>query len=260
MPQEQLTQPFMFPPTQEDLASDQQGLPHSLEIIREFLDQIHAPEDPFDPNGEWKHSYRIVIALRGAYGSSSHAGALKISRRLSGSELVELDIAQSVTASWYPATSNTTARLTCAADQLATPREWEVRSVHLDADRKPVNYTRISTKDAADGSKGRIGKRFTSNWSLFDAVQRLPFDGKPLTFDLLEDLDKPKLGHRLCYSGSMEVTLGGKPVRLHSFSHLGRGILPYTYWLDDNHRLLMAIGGLVAYLHDPEASLVEESQ
>lgn len=267
MAQQEKDKLFMPAPVKEDLRPIEQRLPHSLDIIHEFLDQVHAPVEPFDPSGEWQHSYRILVALRGGYDKSYAVGAFKIARRLSSFDSVELTITKSLKTEWYVATQNTQARSVCASDQLATPRKWEIQSVQLDDHQKPVNYSRISISGSADGrtihsDSGKrtfkLGKHFTSNWSLFDAVQRLSFEGEPIEFDLLEEMDKPRRAHRLFYSGSIETELGGKPTKLHSFTHLGEGILPTTYWLDDKHRLLMAICGLVTYLFDPEASLVEE--
>lgn len=103
-----------------------------------------------------------------------------------------------------------------------------------------------------------MGKRFSSNWSLFDAVQRLPFGGRPMEFDLLEELQKPRRGHKIQYSGALELTLGGKPTRLHGFVQTGQGIWDGAYFLDDNHRLLIASVGLMEYFYDPQAKVVEE--
>jgi len=49
-------------------------------------------------------------------------------------------------------------------------------------------------------------------------------------------------------------------MRLHSFEQTGDGILPYSYWLDDQHRLLLAVGGVRTFVWDPSARLPEDSQ
>ena len=70
---------------------------------------------------------------------------------------------------------------------------------------------------------------------------------------MLEDLELLKPGQRLYYAGSDEFPVGGKQMKLHSFEQLGWGIIPYTYWLDESHRLIVAIGSLRAYVLDSKA-------
>jgi hypothetical protein len=43
-------------------------------------------------------------------------------------------------------------------------------------------------------------------------------------------------------------------VRLRGFRQIGRGILPTHYWLDDEHRLIAASGGLRAFIWDNGAA------
>ena len=52
------------------------------------------------------------------------------------------------------------------------------------------------------------------------------------------------------YRLSADVLLAGQPVRLHAYDHLGEGIVPWIYWVDDRGRLLLAVSGLEAYLLD----------
>ncbi len=91
--------------------------------------------------------------------------------------------------------------------------------------------------------------RWTSFWSLFAVIPTLPFEaGAPLEFDLLEDLELPKPGQRIVYVGRHEVALAGRTLNLHVFEQTGRGVMPWRWWLDDAHRILLAAGGRRAYL------------
>jgi len=91
--------------------------------------------------------------------------------------------------------------------------------------------------------------RWTSSWSLFAAVPLLPFEaGAPLEFDLLEDLELLKPGQRIVYAGRHGVPLAGGALTLHVFEQTGRGVMPWRWWLDDAHRILLAAGGRRAYL------------
>jgi len=243
-------------------------LPHSLDIIGEYLKSFHPPDAAFDPNGEWDHRYVMWMALKGSGRNGWLGGRLRIKRRLT-SLGIELTVSQA-TVVQGSLTARTRATVVCGRDRLSTPRNWEIESEMLDGAGKQVDYTktRITGKAAEDAilqlgkaeRKLKVSKPFTSNWCLFDAVQRLPFNTKPLRFDMLEDLELVKLDQRLAYGRSVELELGGRNTRLHSFEQIGRGILPYTYWLDDQHRLLFAVGGLRTFIIEPNVSITEDKQ
>ncbi|MBM4049677.1 MAG: hypothetical protein FJ279_31665 [Planctomycetes bacterium] len=66
-----------------------------------------------------------------------------------------------------------------------------------------------------------------------------------------------KPNQRLAYRRSLELPLSDQKVKLHCFEHLGEGILPYEYWLDDQRRLLIAVSGMRAFIFDPTAQVAE---
>jgi hypothetical protein len=136
--------------------------------------------------------------------------------------------------------------VTCKADALATPMQWKTDFEVLDPQGRTVPLTAISTSGRSADIK--ISGPLNSDWSLLDAVQRLPFDSKPLEFTMLEELELLRPKQRLSAGATAEAELGGRTVKLHSFEQLGRGILPITYWLDENHRLIIAVGGRRALL------------
>jgi hypothetical protein len=196
-------------------------------------------------------------------------GAFRIRREPAGEDAAALDVTLAAKhggrGAWI---YRVEARLTCAVDQLATPRSWELRSLIMDPSGGIVTGT--EAKEAGQVSEGTIRyrrkvertmpapKAFTSNWSLFDALQRLPGnDVEPMTFDLLEEMSLLKPNQRLVYRQTVETELGGQRTRLHGFEQMGEAILPYCYWLDDQRRLLIAVGGRRAYIFDPSAELPE---
>jgi hypothetical protein len=141
---------------------------------------------------------------------------------------------------------STTASITCAADRIATPVEWTLRSAAMDGG-KPTPETSVEQKVKRPGG----GKPVTSNWTLLEAVQRLPFElPQPLAFEMLEDLDLVKPGQTLRAIAPATLEIGGRKTTLHGFRQTGRGILPTHYWLDDRHRLIAAAGALRAYVLD----------
>lgn len=245
-------------------------LPYSLDILSDYLPNVTPPEGSFDPTGDWDHRYTMWIALRGIHGKSHKGGALRIRRSATSSGGAELAISQ-VTGPMGGGgrISHTTAQAICDTDRLTTPRKWRIENRLVDPNGRQVDLTQA--RISGESKSGQVALRgrktdtlkmpgpFTSSWSLFDAVQRLPFDAQPIRFDMLEDLDLPKPGQRLAPGPSVELTLGARSVRLHSFEQTGYGILPYTYWLDDAHRLLMAVGGVRTFIWDPTAKLPEDA-
>ena len=256
------------------------SLPPSLAKVSAGLEKFQPPTGPFDPKGMWEHRYAIWVLYPEAPGAASRLsntrmsramGALRIRRQFAGDAItLDVDLATKQGGRGI-AVCHVSARVTCANDRLATPRSWQLRSVTLDQAGKPVEGTESQeTGQIADGMIRRRSKSeraipapkaFTSNWSLFDALQRLPGDDvEPMTFDMLEEMDLLKPNHRLHYRQTVEVSLGGQPVKLHGFEQIGEGILPYTYWLDDQRRVLMAIGGRRAFILDPSAEIPEVAQ
>jgi hypothetical protein len=243
-------------------------LPHSLDIISDYLGGFQPPDGQFDPNGDWDHRYLMWIALRGPAGKSWAGGALRIRRRAAAGGDVELQVSQMSRLHGGRDVGHTQATVMCARDTLATPRRWEIESAILDEAGKPTPYTQ--TRVSGEAVRGEIvlrgeGERrirapkpLTSNWSLFDAVQRLSPDTHPLSFAMIEDLELVKRRQRIAPRDAVELELGGRRVRLLGFEQIGEGILPYTYWLDEQHRLLFAVGGLRTFLFDPSARLPED--
>ena len=257
------------------------SLPHSLAKAVECLEGFQAPSGPFDPNGAWEHKYALWIVLpESQFGATRRLGGFRIKRTPASANdaTLQVDLAAVLggRAFYGKGTScyRVSAQLTCATDRLSTPRSWDLRSMILYETNKPVPGTEArETGQVAEGMIRRRGARrakertapapkaFTSNWSLFDAIQRLPGNEiAPMTFDMFEELDLLKPNQRLAYRQSIEMELGGKPVKLHGFEQIGEGILPYTYWLDDQRRVLMAIGGRRAFILDPSAEIPEAAQ
>ena len=160
----------------------------------------------------------------------------------------------------------TTATIQCASDALSTPRWWKLESVMRDTAGQEIASTRVVHQATVKGGaieatlsgrkhSSKTPLPFTSNWSLFDAVQRMGAKaGEPLRFALLEDLDLLKPNQVLSTAPSQTVEIaGGKQLALAAYERIGEGVLPYRYWLDDQHRLLFVLSGPRSYLYDPDA-------
>ncbi len=244
----------------------------SLDLYLEYLSGLSPPEGSFEAEGAWEHVYDVFpiyadLHLTGQAWSRQHKGMLRLKRTpLPGEEAFRLEVESEVTfLGWLPTrTQRTTASVKCADDRLATPLSWELESVALSAeDGSPVALSHMRESGVReDGAVELVfegGRRtlevsspLTSNWSLFDAVQRLPRGEAPgAEFEMLEDLRLRRAHQRLTAEDRTEVTMGGKSVPLYGFRQIGEGISPTHYWLDEQGRLLLAFGKMRAYIwHD----------
>ncbi len=244
--------------------------PHwSLDLYLEYLRGFLPPEGPFDPDGEWEHAYVVYpiyahLDVTGHAWSEKQKGILSLKRRpLPGGTGSALEVVSEVTfLDWLPTrTQRTTANITCSADALATPTSWELDSVALAAeDGSPVPLSEMHESGALNngtvelafeggGRTFEVADHVTSNWSLFDALQRLPRDATPdVEFDMLDDLRLRREKQRLFSEGATTVETAAGPLRLYGLRQLGAGISPIHHWLDEQGRLLLALGKMRAYI------------
>lgn len=235
-------------------------LPYSLDLLSDCLPGIHVPTGPFDPNSNWDCAYTMWNPARSKTAKSERLGSLRVRREFTADKNIRLQLTQVINMKGANGSGITKAGVTCAADDLSTPIRWTVESEVNDPQGKPVPYTKSSISGKASAgsillhrekdSRIKASKLLTSDWSLLDAVQRLPFDSRALEFDMLEELELLKPEQRISPGAAAEVELGGRKVTLHSFEQIGRGILPWTYWLDDQHRLIIAVSGRRAFLYN----------
>jgi hypothetical protein len=237
-------------------------LPRDWDALGARLDSWTPPQGAFDPAAAWTLRYArhsLVPEINGGPGGGP-AGLLAIEQKPEPDALTLL-AAESVAAGFSSPT--TTAEIACARDALLTPRRWTL-SVRWHsgplADLRPgeIDQARSGRADGQDlvflanqERRRPAPARWTGFWNLFAAVPRLPFDaGSVLSFDLFEELELHKPGQRLAYAGPQAVELRGQTLALHVFEQTGRGVLPWRWWLDGQHRVLLAAGGRRAYLLD----------
>jgi hypothetical protein len=235
--------------------------PLTVEFLRDLgaLKDFAPPTERFEPNGAWTGAYRLWLVQQWSGG-----GSLRIRREPMDDRGVRLHVELAVAES-AGCLRRTRAVLDCASDALCTPKAWKLTSDSLDLDDKPIAGTALSeTGTVADGRlEVRFGGRsrtaklpqpWTSNWSVFDAVQRLPAGRpKPLKFALLEEMDLLKPDQRLEFREEKQIELNGRTLRLRGYHQIGRGVLPWLYWVDESGRLLLAYSGVRAFLYDAKA-------
>ena len=205
------------------------------------------PED-FDPKGNWQNTYRLWTCHGYRESGNDSVGFLQIRRSADAEESFTLKVRREVVQT-DGLVNIIEATIKCRNDQLASPIKWNTSGRFIGADNKPL--PQLDKKET--GPAAEAVDKTTSDWCLFETVQRLSFDKRTsLSFDLREGLSLSKKGHRLFYRGAYPTDIAGQD-SMHCFVQLGSGILPYEYWLDENHRLLMAISLNKAYILDNEA-------
>jgi len=234
----------------------------SLEFVAARLKTLRPPPDEFDPCGRWKLTYGVYTfaAITSGATPGNRTGTLTMSREpREGGSVVELDFEKLLVGG---STQKVVARLVCRDDALATPTKWDCSSEFFDRRKDPLPRSRLRKSATLAGSRMEIddGKYtqvieidgpFTINWALFEAMGRLPRGPfSPLEFTMLDHFDQVKRGQTLAFRKSLSTKLGNRDVRLHAFDQLGRGIVPWVYWVDDAGRLLIAMAGLEAYILD----------
>ena len=234
--------------------------PLSLDFLRQLgvLKDFTPPTGTFDPKDTWTNSYHLWLVQRNLGG-----GALTI-RREPEADGVRLRVSYDV-AEYSGYIRRTKAVVECRSDALCSPISWTLESQCYDADDQPTRGTKLTETGAiTDGSleirfggrsrKEKIAAPATSHWSLFDAVQRLPGKAtKPLSFTMLEEMDLVKPGQRLTFREARDFKVGDATLHLRGYQQIGRGVLPWQYWVDDQGRLLFAFSGVRAYIHNTNA-------
>jgi hypothetical protein len=238
---------------------DRPDLPLSWAKFAMAIDTFVPPQGTFDPAGAWDMRWRILVTVGGMAGGAQ-PGTLRLRRQPDPAGTVALAFETQVAVGGLQRFSMT-GTMNCASDTFASITSWEMESTIQHLKDGPLQSTRIIEHGRAtpEGAEiDRAGKMFrltgnpplTSNWSLFDAVQRLAPDAAPTSFNLLEDLTLLRRDQRITPGEIREITLGGRTVRLRSFVQIGEGILPTHYWLDESGRLILASCGLRGYLLD----------
>lgn len=222
------------------------------------LTRLPAPSGDFDPDGNWTNSYRIWLCHGYQEKSNDFKGHLVIKRgtTLSIKQKVLNDSAR---------INDIAAEITDTGKRLVSPFRWRLESFFSTIDGKEIPKLHLSESGRVVDAELEVttagktfrrpgSKRLISDWALFDFVQRLDFKkGPPIEFDVLEDLSVVRPDQQLFYRGTTEFKNDlGKTV-LHCFYQVGKGLLPYEYWLDERHRLRLVITQSRAYILDTDA-------
>jgi hypothetical protein len=229
--------------------------PRDWSVVADRLKGWLPPEGPFEPAGTWKLAYERHVLVPEPNGTSAggQAGALAIERNG-----LRVRVREAVAAGATTVTTN--ADYQCAADQLLTPQRWSM-DITWESKLPRVPVAGLDQRRSGHVESGGIifsaskerrrpaPSRWTADWLLFAVLPRLPFAaGTTLEFDLFEEGELHKPDQKLAYAGEHAVEVVGKKILLHVFEQFGRGVMPTRWWLDAQHRVLLAASERKLYL------------
>jgi len=228
-----------------------------LDTIGRLVDRIALPEEAFDASGSWQSRFGVYSTV----GNGSRVGQLSLQRVVKPGGRVLLDMKYEKT--HLGGRQQITAKIHLPAhSRLSTPSDWSFRAHVLDASGRVFENTRIkksvvvnsgtmTVHDASGSTEIPLQGEYALNWALFDAVGRLPAERMTRArFTLIDHFDQVKPDHVLSFRTTTDVTIGGRARRLHAYDQLGRGIVPWVWWVDEDGRLLAAVSGLETYLRE----------
>jgi len=245
------------------------GYPLSPDLLGEMNLLQQFPQTPadFDPNDRWTNTYRIMTCHGYREDGNEDIGLLSISKSPDTNDTFRLTVDQEIVNDEHRI-HKYAAEIVCRRDISASPASWKLsnRSVAINQ-RSPqileeTGKARGTTAEITVRNRTRAihgANPITADWCLFEAVQRLPVESSTsFAVDILEGLTAHKFNQRLTYRGA--YTRKENQPALHWFHQIGHGVLPYDYWLDDHHRLLMVATGARTYIlaDDAEKRLTQQ--
>lgn len=229
------------------------------------LGKIPPPDKGFSPHSNWTNTYRICTCHGYLHEDNNNPGFLQISRvGPKEKNNFALSLRQKLVHE-DAAVCALCADMDCTTDRSATLRSWKISSRFIDRDEKLISELTdeqngrvkggvIRIKTASGTFDRKASGPVTSDWGMFEAVQRLEFDeSRPVRFNLLEGLTLNKGEQKLRYRGIYTFDSDDGEQSLHWFTQLGHGVLPYDYYLDRYHRLAVVITGPRSYILDDNA-------
>jgi hypothetical protein len=237
------------------------NIPLTPELIRDRGGFVTFPSTRYRVGRNWTHTYDVWASRGVADDIIEPLGSIEIDRRMPdpSTKKFSLRVVQELVSD-LDVVNHVSADMVCRQDHLASPVSWSITSEHSASGIPIVPDVSTEEKVRVEGDMliiNRSGKtfsrpapeHFTGDWNLIEAVQRPDWGMKTvLKFDLLEGLTRFKSDMELRYDGEYTFELGGKPFTTHRYVLTGRGILPYEYFLDENHRVVLVITFCKAYI------------
>ena len=237
-----------------------QDLTNSESMIAKTLKLLKIPKAPFNPNGEYTHTY--------ADGSpfSRHHVAGEVTLQREKNRLLHIESYRKTpdnTHNYY-----TIADLKCRNDDLSTPVSWMVESKIAE---KPSGQPYLNSGLIINGKvengvmklvKGKskhsfnLPGKYTCKLCLLDAVQRLPKLGmKEIHFTMIDEYDQLCPNQILRFREKSKAIVKNGTVDVYLYDHIGTATVPGTYYVDSSGRLLAYVAGIQSLILTKENDL-----
>ncbi len=243
--------------TIEPITAIIQDLANPGSMIARTLKLLKVPENPFDPNGEYTHTY----VDSSPFIKKNVAGEVTICRQPKGKLHIES----------YRNTTDAThkyftiADLKCRNDELSTPSHWKIESKISDNINCPA-YLNSGLKKRAKVKNGvlelvegkskhsfKLPGKYTCKLCLLDAVQRLPKLGtKEVHFTLIDEYDQICPEQTLRFREKSKAVVKNGSIEVFLYDHIGTATVPGTYCVDSSGRLLIYAAGIQALILSDE--------
>lgn len=238
-----------------------------------LLKDFRPPTEPFEPNEQWEHTYRIFVVgmvfQPHREWSCVPSGTIKV-KRIPQNETftLQVNVVSNQSIEGRRGIDRTEAQIICRNDQFASLLSWrklcwlltpeekqkaEIKELKTVIETETVGRVRgkqINFQRQGYKRSVKVSLPITCDWAMIDVVQRLANSSvqKELKFAMLEDLEFLRMNQRLIESAPFEFELEGNRFRFKRFLQFGDGVLPWTYLLDDHNRLLLAFSAMKAIL------------
>lgn len=151
----------------------------------------------------------------------------------------------------------------CSNDQTFTPEKWDISSkIALTADTPAYLNTGLNNKGSVRNKQVRIqsaGKNIrltydndalTWKWGIISLVQTMAKNNvNALQFASLDEFDICYNNQSVVHRRNSTIDCGAAgQIRFKVFEHLGEGIVPTVYWVDDKNRTVFVITGMESYI------------
>ena len=230
----------------------------SLRKVAELLRHYQPPPlAGFEPAGNWRQEYTMFLLDPGICIKS---GDFSLERSSRGSHSFAMTVQmRSYGISGFSLFQH--AVLQCRTDMLATPVSWEFEtkmSRHpndkpylLSGRRRSASVSNgfLAIRDKLRTSRTMIRGLYSNEWTLLEAVQRLPGESmKKIDYTLIDEYDTPQPEHTLAFRTRAQLNVANGPLHLIGYYDLGRAVIPTVYWVDQHGRLIFVCTGLIAYV------------
>lgn len=256
------------------MVQDSKSLISSVGFLPLLLKGFQPPTEPFEPDGEWEQTYRTFIV---GMLSQPHrewncapAGTIQIKRtpKQDGTFTLQVNVVANQGIERHGrGFDRIEAQIVCRNDQFASLISWQRLSWLLTPEKQKaeigdlgmvvvakmggkVKNEQVTLQMQGRERKLKVHTPLTCDWAMIDVVQRLAKSGakKALQFSMLEELEFLRPNQRLYLREPMEIEVEGQKFRWQRFEQFGDGVLPWTYCLDENNRLILAFSAMKAIL------------